>query len=202
VGRSDVKLEGFDEAGERRGLPGRQPQHEAAECGRVEDRVFEGPRQPASDDPRIEGVVGVLDENGSAREVEEGAAGVRKLRGVGDHLAIDLMAPARVGIDGGARVDQRVEEREGAAEVEALGADFEDEEGPVARRFDVERDVFGGLQRAVRRDRGKLAVWRRGPLKRRTAPGLESQYAFLCVKTRKRVIRTILRSNARLQFSM
>jgi hypothetical protein len=164
--------------------------------------MLEWPRQAPPDDPGVEGVVRVLDENRPAREVEEGAAGVGKLRRIGDHVPIDLVTPPGIGIDRRTGVNQRVEERERSAQVEALGADLEDEEGPVAGRLDVESDVLDRLERAVRRNGGEFAIGRRGPLERRTAPRLESQYAFLCVKTRKRVIRTILRSNARLQFSM
>jgi hypothetical protein len=146
MSRGDVQLESLDQPSQRRRLPGRQPQHQAAECCRVEDRMLEWARQAAADDPGVEGVVRVLDESGSAREVEEGAARIRKLRGVGNHLAIDLMAAARVGIDRRARMDERVEERERTPEVEAFSADLEDEKWAVAGRLDVERHILDGFE--------------------------------------------------------
>ena len=118
--------------------------------------MLEWPRQAPPDDPGVEGVVRVLDENRPAREVEEGAAGVGKLRRIGDHVPIDLVTPPGIGIDRRTGVNQRVEERERSAQVEALGADLEDEEGPVAGRLDVEGDEVGLLKRGLRTDVGSI----------------------------------------------
>jgi hypothetical protein len=165
--------------------------------------VLERARQAAADDPGVERVVGMLDEDRRACEVEKGTARVRELRRVGDHLLVDLVALAGVRVDRRATVDERVEEAERPREVEALGADLQHQERPVAGRLDIERHVLDLVEAAAAVDRGRLVeVERRRPLDRVGAPRLQPQYAFLWVKTRNRVISRILRSNARLQFSM
>jgi hypothetical protein len=63
---------------------------------------------------------------------------------------------AGIGVDRSPAVDEGVEERQRPGQGEALGADLQDQEGPVSRGLDVERDVLGRLQRSFQL--GGLAV--------------------------------------------
>ena len=110
VDRLDLDLQDLDQAGQARSLAGRQLEDQAAERGRVEDRVLEWPGKAAAEDPGVEGVMAVLDQDGAAGEVEEGAAGVRELGGVDQHLALDQVPPLGIGVDRRPAVDQGVEE--------------------------------------------------------------------------------------------
>jgi hypothetical protein len=74
--------------------------------------VFERALQASTDEPRVEGVVAVLDQDGAVRETQEGAAGIAKLRRADQHRAVDVMPPVRVRIDRRLAVHQRVEEGE------------------------------------------------------------------------------------------
>ena len=77
-------------------------------------------------------------------------------------------------------MDQGVEESQGAGEAKPLGADLQDQEGPVARGLDVHRHELRLRERRVRADRDEVGFRRRLPgngFKR--AAGLELQYAFL-----------------------
>jgi len=151
-------LQQLHEAGQAGRLARRQLQHQPAERGGVHHRVLERAAQPAAEDPGVEGVVAVLDQHRAAREVEEAAARVAELRRVHQHLAIDQVPALGVGVDRRPRVDQGVEEAQRAAEPEALGADLEDQEGPVAGGLDVDRDVLGLVERSLRADRGEVRL--------------------------------------------
>jgi len=94
----------------------------------------------------------VLDQDRTPREAQEGPAGVGKVRGADQHRAVDLVAPAGVGVDGRPAVDQGVEEGQRSAQPEALGADLEDQERGVAGGLDVDGDELGFRQRGVRAD--------------------------------------------------
>ena len=50
-------------------------------------------------------------------------------------------------------MDQGVEEAEGPAEAKPLGADLEDQEGPIAGRLDVHRDELRLVERSIGADR-------------------------------------------------
>jgi hypothetical protein len=97
----------------------------------------------------------VLDEHRALRKTQEGAPRVFELRRPDQHRAIDVMSLACVWVDGGAAVDQRVEEGERSLQREALGADLEDEEGCVARGLDVQGDELRLVEVRVRTD-----LWR------------------------------------------
>jgi hypothetical protein len=106
----DLDLQGFDQPGQPGRLAAGQLEHQPAERGRVDNRVLERPGQSPAQDPGVEGVVAVLDQDRSAGEVEKGSPGITELGRVDEHLALDQMPPLRVGIDGRAGVDEGVEE--------------------------------------------------------------------------------------------
>jgi hypothetical protein len=138
--------------------------------------VLERARQAAAEDPGVEGVVAVLDQHRAAGEVEESPAGVAELGRADQHLPLDQVPALGVGVDRGASVDERVEEPQRAAQSETLGADLEDQEGPVAGRLDVDRHELGLCQRRVRADRDEVQLETRLPGHRLgRAPRLELQ---------------------------
>jgi hypothetical protein len=150
VCRRDVESELLDEAGEARRLTLRQVENEPSQCRGVDDRMLERAFQAAADEPRVERVVAVLDEHRALGKAEESASRVLELRRADEHRAVDVVPFARVGIDGRAAVDQRVEEGQRALEGEALRADLEHEERRVARGLHVKRDELGVVEfRAV-----------------------------------------------------
>jgi hypothetical protein len=99
--------------------------------------VLEWALEAAANQPGVESVVAVLDQNGPSRETQEGAAGVAKLGSADQHRAVDVMAPVRVRVDRRLAVHERVEERKRSVESEALGADLEDEERRVSGGLDI-----------------------------------------------------------------
>jgi len=156
VGGSDVEAELFHEPGEAGRLSLGQLENEPRERGCVDDRMLEWAFQPAPDQPGVERVMAVLDQHGAMREAEEGPPRIPELGGPDEHRAIDVMAAACIWIDGGAAVDQRVEERKGAAELEPLRPDLEDEERSVAGRLDVQGDELGVFEQCVRAQLGRI----------------------------------------------
>jgi tryptophanyl-tRNA synthetase len=162
VDRLDLDLEQLHQPGQPGRLAARQVEHQAAEHGRVDDRVLEGSRESPTEDPGVEGVMAVLDQDRSPGEVEEGPPGVAELGCVDQHLALDEMPPLRVGVDRRPGMDQRVEQAQGPAQAEPLGADLEDQEGPVAGGLDVDRHELGLVQRGFRADGREvlLSGWR------------------------------------------
>ena len=148
----DVHLQGFDEPGEPRGLPLRQVEDESRQGGGVDDGVLERALQPPTDEPGVEGVVAVLDEDRSLGETQKCAPRVLELGRPDEHRPVDVVALARVGVDRRAAVDERVEEGKRGLETKALGADLEDEEGGVAGRLDVEGDELRLVERCLRTD--------------------------------------------------
>ncbi|HEX6349271.1 MAG TPA: hypothetical protein VF160_07760 [Candidatus Dormibacteraeota bacterium] len=203
MGGADVQLQGLHDPSQPRGLAAGEVEHEAGQRRGVDDRVLEWLLEPAADQVGVEGVVAVLDQHRAPREAQERGAGVTEPGGADQHRAVDLVPLLRVAVDGRARLDQGVEEGERAVQPEALGPDLDDQEGPVAGGLHVEGDKLGFLERRIRCDRGALGQQLREEgafAGARLEP--DPQYAFLWLQTRKRVIRRILRSNARLQFSM
>ena len=68
MGGRHVEAKLGDQAREPRRLSFRQLEDKARERGRVDDRVLERTLQPAPDEPRVEGVVAVLDQHRTLRE--------------------------------------------------------------------------------------------------------------------------------------
>jgi|SRR5579859_232151 len=118
--------------------------------------MLQGALEPAADEPRVEGVVAVLNEHGAVGEAQERAARVFEHRRADEHGAVDVVAPARVGVDRRPAVDQRVEKGKRALEREALGAKLEDEEWSIARGLDVEGDELRLVERRRRVDVGRV----------------------------------------------
>jgi hypothetical protein len=139
MSRGDVQPQQLDQTREARCLALRKVEHQARECGGVDDRVLQRALEAAADEPGVERVVAVLHQHGALGKAQEGPAGVSKLGRSDEHGAIDVMAPARIRVDGRPAVDERVEKRERAIQPESFGSDFQDQERRVAGRFDVER---------------------------------------------------------------
>ena len=142
----DVERQHLDQPRQPRRLTLGQVEDEARQRGGVDDRVLERALEPAADQPGVEGVVAVLDQDGAMGEPQEGAPRVFELGRPDEHGAVDVVSPAGVRVDGSPAVDERVEERERPIEPEALGPHLEDEERRVAGRFDVERYELGVIE--------------------------------------------------------
>jgi hypothetical protein len=109
VRRRDVEAKLFDQPRKARRLAFRQVEHQPGEGGGVDDRMLEGAFQPSSHQPRVERVMAVLNQDRSLREPQEPTARVFELRCADEHRTIDVVALARVGVDGRPAVHQRVE---------------------------------------------------------------------------------------------
>jgi hypothetical protein len=128
VRRKDVDAELCHQPLQARDLSLRDLHHQPRQRGGVDDRMLERALQAATDEPRVERVVAVLDKHRTMSETQERAPRVLEVRRADEHRAIDVMAPPRVRVDGRTAVDERVEERERLVEGEALGAELEDKE--------------------------------------------------------------------------
>ena len=135
-----VKPEHLNEACQSWSLALGELEHEPREGGRVDDRVLERAFQASTDEPGVERVVAVLDQDRTLGKAQEGAAGVAKLGSADEHRPVDVMAPVRIWVDRSLAVHQRVEEGQRAFEPEAFGADLQDEEWRVAGGLDIQRD--------------------------------------------------------------
>jgi hypothetical protein len=93
--------------------------------------------QPAANQPRVEGIVAVLDENGALGESKERSAGVTKFGRPDQHRPVDVMPLLGIRIDGRAAVDEGVEKRQRARKLEPFGTKLEHQEWRVAGRLDV-----------------------------------------------------------------
>jgi hypothetical protein len=140
VRRGHVQAQLLDEAGQAGRLAFRKVQHEPGQGRGVDDRVGERAFETAPDEPGVERVVTVLDEDRSVGEPQERAPGVLELRRSDQHRPVDVVAPARVGVDRSSAVDQRVEEGQRAGQLESLGPHLEHQEWRVAGRLDVQGD--------------------------------------------------------------
>jgi tryptophanyl-tRNA synthetase len=153
VDRFDLDFQRLHQPGQARRLAGRQLEDQAAKRRGVDHRVLERTGEAPTEDPGVERVVAVLHQHGSPGEVEEGPPGVAELGCVDQHLTLDQVPPTGVGIDRRPGVDQGVEQAQRTAQPEPLGADLEDQKGPVAGGFDVHRDELGLRQGRRRADR-------------------------------------------------
>jgi len=158
VDRLDLDLQRFHQAGQPGRLAAGQLEYQAAERRRVDHRVLEWPGKAATEDPGVEGVVAVLDQDGSPGKMQEGPPSVAELGRVDEHLPLDQVPPLGVGVDRRPGVNQRVEQAQGPAQPKPLGSDLEDQEGPVAGRLDVHGDELGFLQWRLRADRREVVA--------------------------------------------
>ncbi len=118
--------------------------------------MLERDLETAPDQPGVEGVVAVLDQHSAPRKPKECPAHVSELGRADQHGTIDLVAPARIRVDGSPAVHQRVEERERAVEPEPLGPDLEHEEGRIAGGLDVQGHELGVIQLRLRPELGRV----------------------------------------------
>jgi hypothetical protein len=130
--------------------------HQPGERRRVDDRVLERALEAASHEPGVERVMAVLHQHRPMREPKERSPCVFEHRRADEHRAVDVVAPARVWVDGRAAVDERVEKRQRAVEGEALRPKLQDEEWRVAGRLDVQGDELSLVQERVRPDLGRV----------------------------------------------
>jgi hypothetical protein len=112
--------------------------------------------QATTDQPRVEGIVAVLDEDCALRESKESPPRVTKLGRADQHRPVDVMALLGVGVDGCAAVDESVEKRKRSGQLESLGSQLEDQEGCVARRLDVDGDELRLVERGLRAELGRI----------------------------------------------
>ncbi len=154
--RRDVEAELFHEPGQAWRLTLRQVEDEPGERGRVDDRVLERAFQAAANEPRVESVVAVFHQDRALRKAQECAPRVPELGRTDQHRALDVMPPAGIGIDRGAAVDERVEERQRPREGEPLGPDLQHEERGVAGRLHVQRHELGVFEPGPRPDLGRV----------------------------------------------
>jgi hypothetical protein len=159
----DLDLQRLNQAGEARCLAAGQLEDQAPESRRVDHRVLERSGQAPAQDPGVEGIVAVLDQDRSTSEMEEGPSGVPELGRVDEHLAFDQVPSLGVGVDRGPGVDQGVEEAQGAGEAEPFSPDLEHQEGPVAGRLDVDGDELRLFERRVRAHRDVVLFGARRP---------------------------------------
>jgi hypothetical protein len=152
----DVHAELGHQARQPRRLALRQVEDQPSERRGVDDRVLERTLQSPTDEPGVEGVVAVLDQDRALGEAKKRAARVPELGRADQHRAVDVVALARVGVDRRPAVDQGVEERERGVEAKPLGADLEDEKRGVAGRLDVEGDELRVVQGRRAADLGRV----------------------------------------------
>jgi hypothetical protein len=113
--------------------------------------MLERALEATTDQPGVERIVAVLDENGALCESQERSPRISELGGADEHRAIDVVTLAGVRVDGRATIHQRVEEGEWPIETESLGSQLEDKEWRIACRLDVDGDELSVLQPSLGR---------------------------------------------------
>jgi hypothetical protein len=107
----------------------------------------------------------VLDQNRALGKAQKRPAGVAELGRSDQHRTVDAMPLSSVWIDWRAAVDEGVEERQRARQLESLGAQLQDQERRVAGRFNVDGDELGIVERRLRAELwsidGDLLPWHR-----------------------------------------
>ena len=114
MGRRDIESKLFHQPGQPRRLSFGQVHHEPRKSRRVDDWMRQRAFEPPTDQPGVEGIVAVLDQDGALGETEEGPARVTKLRRAYQHRPVYVVSFLGVRVDGRAAIDQRVEERKWA----------------------------------------------------------------------------------------
>ena len=180
MGGGDIETKLLHQPGEPRCLSFGQVQNEPREGRRVDDRMGQRAFQPPTHQPCVEGIVAVLDQDGTVRETKEGPARVTKLRRADQHRPVYVMSFFGVRVNGCAAIDERVEKRKWARQLESLGAELEHQKGCVTGRLDIDGDelrlVQPGLRTEVRRIDCDLLPGHRF----RGAPGLQEERLHDC----------------------
>lgn len=114
MGWSDIEGQLLDQARKSRRLAFGQLQHKPCQGRRVDDRVQQRALQTPAHQPRVEGIVAVLDEHGALGESKERSAGVAKFGCPDQHRPVDVVPLLGVRVDRRTAVDEGVEERERA----------------------------------------------------------------------------------------
>ena len=83
--RGDVEAEIGHQPLQARHLPFRNLHHESGQRGGVDDRVLQRALQAATDQPRVERVMAVLDQHRTMGEAQERAPGVLEDRRADEH---------------------------------------------------------------------------------------------------------------------
>ena len=112
--------------------------------------------QAASDEPAVEGIVAVLDQDGALCESKEGPPRVTKFGRADQHRPVYAMALLGVGVDRGAAIDKSVEKRQRARQLESLGAELEDQKRCIACRLDVNGRELRLVQHGLRAELGRI----------------------------------------------
>jgi hypothetical protein len=112
--------------------------------------------KPTTHQPGVERVVAVLHKHRSLREPEECPSRISELRSSDQHRTVDVMASARIRVDGGAAIDKRVEEGKRPLEPEAFGADLEHKEWRITCGLHVESDELGVFEPGLGTDLGRI----------------------------------------------
>jgi hypothetical protein len=108
VRRRDVERQLLDQARKAGRLAFRQVEDEPRESRGVDDRMLERTLEPSPNEPCVERVVAVLDQDRALREPKETTSRVLELRRADEHGAVDVVALARIRVDRRAAVDERV----------------------------------------------------------------------------------------------
>jgi hypothetical protein len=156
VSRRDVERQLLDEASQPGSLAFRQVEDKPCERGGVDDWMLQRAFESPAHEPCVERIVAVLDENGALRKAQKGPARVTKLRRADQHRTVDVMSLLGVWIDWCAAVDECVEERERARQLESLRAQLQDQEGRVACRLDVDGDELRIVEGRLRPELGRV----------------------------------------------
>jgi hypothetical protein len=114
VGRSDIEAKLLDQPRQSRRLAFGQLQHEPCESRRVDDRVLQRALQPAANQPGVEGIMAVLDQDGALGETKESTACVTKFGRPDQHRPVDVVPFLSGGIYWRTAIDEGVEKRKGA----------------------------------------------------------------------------------------
>jgi hypothetical protein len=155
VGRRHIQAELLHQPSQTRRLSLGQLKDEPRESRGVDDRVLQRAFEPPTNEPAVEGVVAVLDQNGALGEPKERPTCVAEFRRSNQHRPVDVMTLPGIGIDRRPAIDEGVEEGMRARKLESLGAQLQHEERGVACRFDVDGDELRIVQQRLRAE-----LWR------------------------------------------
>jgi len=113
MGRRNVEPELLHQPGQAGSLAFWKVQHKPGQRRGIDDRMLQRTFEAATHEPRIEGVVAVLDEDSALGETKECPAGVAKLWCSYQHRPVNVVPLFGIRVDGGAAVDKGVEEGQG-----------------------------------------------------------------------------------------
>ncbi len=114
MGRCHIETELQHQTSEARRLPLGQLEDEPGQCRGVDDRVLQRAFEPPADQPGVERIVAVLDQNGAMGETKERPARVAELGRSNQHRSVDVVALPGVWIDWRPAIDEGVKEGEWA----------------------------------------------------------------------------------------